>query len=98
MADASNIAIVSASTIKASVNALYGKLDDANTRRKIFDNSYLLMLLVIDERWQRVTIYHRGVDIASSYRIDEVKMAEKSKGQDITEIFRMFSKQMQTNI
>ncbi|QBX32247.1 virion structural protein [Pseudomonas phage PA1C] len=84
--------------MKTTANALYGKLEDPNTRRKIFDNSYLLMLIVVDERWQRVTIYHRGVDIASSFRIDEVKMAEKSKGQDITEIFKMFSKQMQTNI
>lgn len=98
MADASNIAVVSATTMRQTASALYGKLDDPTTRRKIFDNSYLLMLLVVDEKWQRVTIYHRGIDLSSSYRIDEVKMAEKSKGQDITEIFKMFSKQMQTNI
>ncbi|AEH03516.1 virion structural protein [Pseudomonas phage PhiPA3] len=98
MADASNIAIISATTMKQTANALYAKMDDFNVRQKIFDNSYLLMLMVVDERWQRVTVYHRGVDLSSSYRLDEVKMAEKSKGQDITEIFKLFSKQMQTNI
>lgn len=98
LADASNIAIISATTMKQSANTLYAKMDDINVRRKFFDNSYLLMMMTVDERWGRVTIYHRGVDLATSYRIEDVKVAEKSKGQDITEIFKMFSKQMHTNI
>lgn len=98
LADASNIAIVSTATMKASANTLYAKIDDINVRKKFFDNTYLLMMMVVDDRWNRVTIYHRGVDLASSYRIDDIKVAEKSKGQDITEIFKMFSKQMHTNI
>lgn len=98
LADASNIAIISTSTMKKSANALYAKIDDANVRKKFFDNSYLLMMMAVDERWNRVTIYHRGVDLATSWRIDDIKVAEKSKGQDITEIFKMFSKQMHTNI
>lgn len=98
LADASNIAIISTSTMKKSTNTLYAKIDDIAVRKKFFDNSYLLMMMVVDERWNRVTIYHRGVDLASSWRIDDIKIAEKSKGQDITEIFKMFSKQMHTNI
>lgn len=98
LADASNVAIISASTMKKSANVLFAKIDDKNMRDKIFDNSYLLMLMVVDERWGRVTIYHRGVDLSTSYRIEDVKMAEKSKGQDITEIFKLFNKQMHTNI
>lgn len=98
LADASNIAIVSATTMKRTASQLYSKLDDKATRAKIFDNSYLLMLVVVDERFNRVTIYHRGVDLSSSYKIEDVKMAEKSKGQDITEIFKLFNKQMHTNI
>lgn len=98
LADASNIAIVSTSTLKRSAATLYSKIDDSSFRQKIFDNSYLLMLMVVDERWNRVTIYHRGVDLATSYRIDDIKLAEKSKGQDITEIFKLFNKQMHTNI
>ena len=98
LADASNIAIISATTLKKSANTLFAKIDDKNMRDKIFDNSYLLMLMVVDERWGRVTIYHRGVDLSTSYRIEDVKLAEKSKGQDITEIFKLFNKQMHTNI
>lgn len=98
LADASNIAIISATTMKKSANTLLAKIDDKNMRDKIFDNSYLLMLMVVDERWGRVTIYHRGVDLSTSYRIEDVKLAEKSKGQDVTEIFKLFNKQMHTNI
>lgn len=98
LADASNIAIISASTLKKTANQLFAKLDDKNMREKIFDNSYLLMLMVVDERWGRVTIYHRGVDLSTSYRIEDIKLQEKSKGQDITEIFKLFNKQMHTNI
>lgn len=98
LADASNIAIVSAGTMKATASTLYGRIDDMSVREKIFDNSYLLMLMIVDERWGRVTIYHRGVDISASYRLDDIKMAEKNKGSDITELFKMFSKQMSTNI
>jgi len=98
LADASNVAIISSNTLKTTASQLYARMDDMSVREKIFDNSYLLMLLVVDERWGRVTIYHRGIDLSSSYRLDDIKMAEKSKGSDITELFKMFSKQMSTNI
>ena len=98
LADASNIAVVSTETLKKSTNQLYGKIEEPATRKKIFDNSFLLLLIAVDERHQRVTVYHRGMDMSSTYRIDAIKAAEKSKGQDITDIFKMFSKQMQTNI
>ncbi len=98
LADASNVAIISATTMKKSANTLLAKIDDKNMRDKIFDNSYLLMLMVVDERWGRATIYHRGVDLSTSYRIEDIKLSEKSKGQDITEIFKLFNKQMHTNI
>lgn len=98
MGDASNIAIVSTDTIRQAANNLYGKIDNAAVRKTIFDNSLLLMLMVVDKYYQRVTIYHRGLDVSSTYRIDELEMKERGKGSDITEIFKMFSKQMQTNI
>lgn len=98
LADASNIAIISSNTLKTTASQLYARMDDMSVREKIFDNSYLLLLMVVDERWGRVTIYHRGVDLSSSYRLEDIKMAEKSKGADIGELFKLFSKQMSTNI
>lgn len=98
VADASNIAIVSAETLKSATGKLYGKIEQESVRKAIFDNSYLLMLIVVDERWQRVQIWHRGVDLATTHKFDEIERSEKSKGPDITEMFKMFSRTMQTNL
>lgn len=98
VADASNIAIVSSETLKKATGKLFGNIESEAVRKTIFDNSYLLMLIVVDERWQRVQIWHRGVGLPTSHKFDEIERSEKSKGPDITEMFKMFSRSMQTNI
>lgn len=98
VADASNIAIVSSDTLKQATGKLFGKIEQDSVRKTIFDNSYLLMLIVVDERWQRVQIWHRGVDLSTTHKFDEIERSEKSKGPDITEVFKMFSRSMQTNL
>lgn len=98
LADASNIAVVSSETAKQMASKLYGKLDNMAVRQKIFDNSYLLLLVVVDERWERVTVYHRGLDFATEYSFKEIQNNEKGKGPDITEIFKMFHQSMGSNI
>lgn len=97
LADASNIAVISNDTLRSTTNKLYGNIDDPAVRQKIFDNSYLMILIVVNERYERVTIYHRGLDLATTYRYDELKAQEK-KGNEVAELFKMFSRQMQTNI
>uniref|UniRef100_A0AB39CD00 Virion structural protein n=1 Tax=Pseudomonas phage RVTF4 TaxID=3236931 RepID=A0AB39CD00_9VIRU len=98
VADASNIAIVSSETLKKATGKLFGNIESESVRKTIFDNSYLLMLIVVDERWQRVQIWHRGVGLPTTHKFDEIERSEKSKGPDITEMFKMFSRSMQTNI
>lgn len=98
MADASNIAIVSKETAKEMGQALYGKLSNMAVRNKIFDNSYLLMLVVVDDFYERVTVYHRGMDMATDYSFKEIKASEKGKGPDITELFKAFHQTLATNI
>ena len=63
MADASNIAIVSTDTLREATNGLYGKIENASVRKAIFDNTYLLMLMVVDRYYSRVTV--SGLDIPS---------------------------------
>lgn len=98
VADASNIAIVSTETLKKATGKLFGNIESEAVRKTIFDNSYLLMLIVVDERWQRVQIWHRGIGLPTTHKFDEIERTEKSKGPDITEMFKMFSRSMQTNI
>jgi hypothetical protein len=90
LADASNIAIVSAATAKMIGDELYGKISSLQLRKKIFDATYLILMIVVDDKWKRVTIYHRGLDTPTELSIDEVKSSEKGKGPDITEILKAY--------
>lgn len=90
LADASNIAVISSSTAKAIGDTLYGKLSDVNLRKKVFDATYLILLIVIDDKWKRVTIYHRGLDQATDLSLDDCKSSEKGKGPDIAQILAAY--------
>lgn len=97
-ADASNIAVISAETAKEIGRGLYGDLKNKAVRDKVFDNSYLLLLLVVNEKWEKVTVYHRGLDVSTEYTFKEIKGAEKGKGQDITEIFKFLNQSFGANV
>ena len=62
-ADASNVAIITKETAKQIGQKLYGKIDTTAVRERIFNNSYLLLLVVVDEQYEQVTMYHRGLEI-----------------------------------
>lgn len=89
-ADASNIAVVSSDTAKEMSRRLFGKLEHQAVRERMFNNSYLLLLIVVNEKWEKVTVYHRGLDLASEYSFKDIKASERGKGQDITELFKIF--------
>lgn len=91
LADASNIAVISKDTAKMIEQKMYGKISNVKVRKKIFDTTYLLMLVVVDEKWERVTIYHRGVDESTDMSFRDLKSSEKGKGPDITDILKAFS-------
>jgi hypothetical protein len=97
-ADASNIAIITKETAKAIGQKLYGKLDNQAVRNRIFDNSYLLLLIVVDERYEQITVYHRGLDIPGEHSFKEIAAAEKGRGQDITEVYKMILGAMGSNV
>lgn len=88
-ADASNIAIITKETAKLIGQKMYGKLDTTAIRERIFNNSYLLLMVVVDERLEQVTVYHRGLDVATKFSLKEIAGNEKGRGQDITEIFKL---------
>ena len=90
MADASNIAVISKQTAKDIGRALHGKLGNTKVRKKVFDATYLILLVVVDEQWERVTIYHRGLDMPTEMSLREIKSSEKGKGPDITEILKAY--------
>lgn len=97
-ADASNIAVITKETAKAIGAKLYGKLENTAVRERVFNNSYLLLLIVVDEQYEQVTVYHRGLEIPSKYSFKEIASSEKGRGQDITEVYKMILGAMGSNI
>lgn len=91
MADASNIAVVTKETAREIGRAMNGKIDSLKTRKAIFDTTYLLLLVVVDERWERVTIYHRGIDQPTEVSLRDIKASEKGKGPDVSEILKAYT-------
>lgn len=91
LADASNIAVFTKDTAREIEKNLYGKLSSSAVRKKVFDATYLLLLVIVDEKWERVTIYHRGLDTPTEASFRDLKSAEKGKGPDITEILQAYS-------
>lgn len=90
MADASNIAIISKETARDIAGTMHGKIDSVKVRKQLFDTTYLILLIVVDEQWERVTMYHRGLDAPTEMSFREIKSSEKGKGPDITEILKAY--------
>lgn len=97
-ADASNIAVITKRTAKEIGKRLFGKLEVQAVRERIFNNSYLLLLIIVDEDYENITVYHRGLDIPGQHTFKEIASAEKGRGQDITEVYRMILGAMGSNV
>lgn len=88
LATASNILIISDTTAKEVEAKLGGKLTNNNIRKNIFKSGYLMLIVVIDKQYERVTIYHRGIDLGSTMSLRDIKISNKGNGPDIMDIFK----------
>tara|TARA_B100000700_G_scaffold157245_3_gene174567 strand:- start:6197 stop:7273 length:1077 start_codon:yes stop_codon:yes gene_type:complete len=91
VATASSIFVIHQQTAKEIETKLRGKLDDFRTREKLFEETYGMLLFVIDPDWESVTVYHRSIEEATEVSIREIQRMNKSgKGPDIGEILNAF--------
>lgn len=88
--ECSNIFVISRETEKAINRNINGRISDERTRKTIFDNTYLMLLCVVDEGFETVTIYHRGLKRPTVARFSELKRSERGKGPDITDILTAY--------
>ena len=89
LATASNIAVITSDTARAIEGELSGKLSDFKTREKVFDDSYLMLMVVVDKDWDRVTIYTQGTDESMDISMRELKGSSKN-GPDVAEILKAY--------
>ena len=90
LATATNIAVISDKTLGLVEGELNGRFTNTKVRRAIFDNTNLMLLVVVDTEWDRVTIYTRGLDSHTTLSVKDMKAANKDGGPDVAEIMRAY--------
>lgn len=91
VATASSIFVLTTETAKELERQIRGRLKDFKTREKLFEETYAMMMFVVDPDWEQVTIYHHSIDEPTEVSIREIQRSNKSKGgPDIAEILNAF--------
>jgi hypothetical protein len=90
IATASNIVIMSSESISQLEMKINGKMSDFKVRQKVFKETYLMLMVVINKAWDRVTIYHRGLPVATDLSLSQIKMSNKGNGPDVSDILKAY--------
>lgn len=88
LVSASNLFVISEEIARDIESRLGGKLSNPRVRQKAFDNTYAMIIAVVDRDYERVTFYTRGISAATDVSIREIKAANKGKGIDIADVLK----------
>jgi len=50
----------------------------------------VMSMAVIDKQWERVTFYHRGIDMHTEVGMRDLKIANKGSGPDVSDILKAY--------
>lgn len=87
---ASNIMIISSETLSDAEGEINGSMGNKRLRDRIFQDTYLILLVVVDARWEQVTIYHRGIPLPTEIGFKELKSAKSGAGVDVSEMLKLY--------
>lgn len=90
IATASNLVVMTSETVAQLELRLDGKLSDFHTRERVFKETYIMILVVIDKQWDRVTFYHRGLAFPTQVGIRDLKASNKGSGPDVSDILKAY--------
>jgi hypothetical protein len=90
VATSSNLAVISTETATQVEMAVGGRLSDYKVRQKIFEKSYLMLLVVVDTSRNRAKFYHRGIPEATDVSERDMKASEKGGGADVNDILAAY--------
>lgn len=90
LATASNLLVCSRETIRTLEGEIGQEFKNFKTREKIFAESYLMIVAVIDKEWDRVTFYHRGINLPTEVGLRDLRVSNKGTGPDVSEILKAY--------
>ena len=88
--NAVSIAILSAETAREAEDKMDGRLSDFETRQAIFDRGMMMMMLILDEDHETVTIYTRDIDDGAKYTLRDLKSAGASNNNDLADVMKTY--------
>lgn len=91
VANASNMVIISDTTAAEIERDINGKLSDFRTRQKLFEKTYLMIMVVVDKQWERVSIYHNGIAMHNELSYKDLKSLNKGTGPDVSDILKAYT-------
>lgn len=91
LATASNLFVMSEVVAKELEQKLGGKLSNPAVRNKAFEETYAMILCVVDRDYERVKIYHRGIAAVTEVSIRDIKSSNKQKGPDIMDVLKAYN-------
>lgn len=91
LAGISSILVLSEEDEQLIQRKIGGKLTNENTRKIVFDNTSAAFIVVIDQEWERVTIYVRDQSGFSQNSFSSFKNSTDSSSDNITEMLKVMS-------
>lgn len=88
--NASSVIIVSSDTVDEMEPVLGGPLSDFNIRQRLFKDTLTMLIFVVDQRWENITIYHRGLSRATELDFRAIKNSKGGNKMDVDEIIRAY--------
>jgi hypothetical protein len=88
LAAASNIFVISETVAREIEQKLAGKLSNPRIRQQAFDNTYAMIIAVVDREHERVTFYIRGCAASTDLSLREIKAGQKGKGMDVMDLLK----------
>lgn len=98
IATASTISVISKQTAQDIELAVGGKLSNTKVRDGVFAASGLVMLCIVDEMYEMLTIYYRSLAHPQELTFAEVKSPSKGNGPNPMEILKAFQSGQVPNI
>lgn len=87
MVSASNIFVITEENARELEARMGGKLSNSKVIQRVFDNTYAMIVAVIDRGADRVVFHIRGINTPCDVSFREVKASSK-KGSDVADIVR----------
>ena len=88
---ASTILILNKNSVDKALNKNSIDLKNSSNRRKFFENSYCMMLVVVDQMYNEVNIYYNGIEAVSTFKYEQIKRESKKDSTDLVSIMKSYA-------